>query len=185
MIWGRVVPYLRPPAVHDGWNTSLSQKNTWQLWHDSGGDQFIVNSIIWRTPRQFFRSWPTSRPRQHVVSFSANHPPTRGTLRLNLNLWSGYKLFLVIHQNPPLVWSARTVSHESIRVSQKKYGKVFFIKIICVANLTSSNPMPTKATRDLAVCLPAPRSLDCAGGADVVCETTCRTNVGSFSNLEM
>ena len=118
-----------------------------------------------------FRSRPTTRPRGARYVWTSIY-----AVGTNYSLLStGIHHLSEVHELFPM-------SHSGWA---KKIWKGFFIKIICVANLTSSNPMPTKATRDLAVCLPAPRSLDCAGGADVVWETLCRTNVGSFSNLEM
>ena len=155
--WCRI---CEPPAVHDGWNTASARTT-----HDNfdiipvGTYLVLILSSGERHGSCFVLGQPAAYDGTLFCSRPTTHPPTRGTLCLNC--------------------------FPSFRVSPKKYGRVFFIKVICVAKLTSNNPMPTNATRDLAVCLPAPRSLDCAGGADVVCETTCRTNVGSFSNLEM
>jgi hypothetical protein len=159
--------------THD--NFDMIQVGTNLLWILSSGERHGSCFVLGQPAAHdstLFRSRPTTRPRGARYVWTSIHAVGTNYSLLSTRI---HHLFEV-HELFPMSQSGW---------AKKKYGKVFFIKIICVANLTSTNPMPTKATRDLAVCLPAPRSLDCAGGADVVCETTCRTNVGSFSNLEM
>jgi hypothetical protein len=184
MIWRRVVPYLRT-SCRPRWMKHIPQPKK------------HMTTLTWFRWGPIYCEFYHLENATAVVSFLANQPPTTaGCFVLGQPpAHEGHVTFepqsmqwvQIIPCYPRESTTCLKCTNCFPWVNQgepKKIWKGFFIKIICVANLTSTNPMPTKATRDLAVCLPAPRSLDCAGGADVVCETTCRTNVGVFRILK-